>query len=148
MSAPDAERDDAQLAAALREGLAARDRSARTPHFSALWPTARADSRDRATSTLAGLRSATAWRPALAALAAVVVVAGLSWTWIDRSTAPDSAAQQAGVANADAALAHELSSPDYWRVPTDELLAYAAPPLNADLPSPSGFELSLEESLL
>jgi hypothetical protein len=75
----------------------------------------------------------------------VVVVAGLSWIWINRSGAPDSSQLEARV---DASLARDLSSPDYWRVPTDELLAFAAPPLSVDLPSPTGFHVSLEESLL
>lgn len=136
MSAPDVGRDDARLASALREGLAARDRSARTPRFATVWPSADA----------AGAGTF-AWRSVFAALAVVAVVAGLVSIWLDRSAAPDSTTQ-ASVAGVDAALARELSSPDYWRVPTDELLAYAAPPLNADLPSPSGFEVSLEESLL
>ncbi|MGH8285064.1 MAG: hypothetical protein ACRETT_04785 [Steroidobacteraceae bacterium] len=69
-------------------------------------------------------------------MAAVVVVAALSWMGLERET------------RLDASLARELSSPDYWRVPTDELLAFAAPPLSADLPSPTGFQVSLEESLL
>lgn len=137
MSEPNLERDDARIAAALRESLTARDRTARPPGFAALWP----KSGTRRSRALA-------WRPAFAALAAIVVVAGLSWTLFDRSATPESATQQASAASEDAVLAHELSSSDYWRVPTDELLAYAAPPLNADLPSPSGFEVSLEESLL
>ena len=48
----------------------------------------------------------------------------------------------------DPALAHQLSSADYWRVPTDELLVYEAAPLRAELPSPTGLQISLEESLL
>jgi len=120
------DRDDERLASALRVGLAARDRSAPPPRFAAVWP---------GTSTTR--RSALTWRPAFAAVATVVVVAGLSWTWINRSDT-----------RLDASLARELSAPEYWRVPTDELLAFAAPPLSVDLPSPAGFHVSLEESLL
>lgn len=134
MSEPSLERDDAQIIAALRSGLAARDRSMRPPRFASVWPSS------STTRSFAVTR-----RPAFAALAVVVVVAGLSWTWINRSGAPDSPQLDARV---EASLARELSSPDYWRVPTDELLAFAAPPLNADLPSPTGFQVSLEESVL
>lgn len=134
MSDQSLDRDDAQLASALRSGLAMRDRSAPPPRFTAVWP------RSRATSS-----PEIAWRPALAAIAAVVIVAGLSWSWINRSGALHSSPLEARV---DASLARELSSPDYWRVPTDELLAFAAPRLSVDLPSPTGFHVSLEESLL
>jgi hypothetical protein len=134
MSEEPVDRDDAKLAATLREALAMRDRATRPPRFTSLWP-----------QSAYGRSSTLAWRSAFAALAAVLVVTGLSWTWMNRSAPPESSRQQGG---AEASLARQLSSPDYWRVPTDELLAYAAPPLNADLPSPSGFEVSLEESLL
>jgi hypothetical protein len=128
------DRDDAKLAATLSEALAARDRTTRPSRFASLWP-----------QSASGRSRTLAWRPAFSVLAAVLVVAALSWSWMDRYASPESSRQQA---SAEAALARQLSSPDYWRVPTDELLAYAAPPLNADLPSPSGFEVSLEESLL
>ena len=125
MSEENLDRDDARLASALRSGLAARDRSARPPRFAAVWQSA---------SEPGSFRFA--WRPAIATLAAVVVVVALSWMGINRE------------ASVDEALARQLSSPAYWRVPTDELLAFAAPPLSADLPSPTGFQVSLEESLL
>lgn len=128
------DRDDARMASALRSGLAARDRSAPPPRFSAVWP--------RSSTTHS---PSIPWRPAFASVTAVLIVAGLSWTWINRSGAPYSSQFEARV---DASLARELSSPDYWRVPTDELLAFAAPPLSIELPSPMGFHVSLEESLL
>lgn len=134
MSDQSLDRDDARLASALRSGLAARDRSAPPPRFAAVWP--------RSSTTIS---PPIAWRPAFTAVTAVVIVAGLSWTWINRSGAPDSAIPEGRI---DASLARELSSPDYWRVPTDDLLAYAAPPPSIDLPSPTGFHVSLEESLL
>jgi hypothetical protein len=61
---------------------------------------------------------------------------------------PDGKSAPAADLRAATELARELSSPDYWRVPTDDLLAFAAPPLDAELPSPEGFNVSLEESLL
>ena len=76
------------------------------------------------------------WRPLAVSAACALVVAGIVWKSTDRP------------ARIDPSLAHELSSADYWRVPTDELLAYEAAPLRADLPSPTGLQISLEESLL
>lgn len=124
------DRDDAQLAGALRESLAARDRAAPPPRFAALW-----NDQGRVRASMAR------WRPVFAASAALLVLTVLSWTWLGPVLTTD--AQPL-----DASLASELSSPDYWRVPTDELLAYAAPPLSVDLPTASGLEISLEESLL
>jgi hypothetical protein len=124
--------DDSRLAILLREGLAARDRAARTPRFAALW---RSDADARA--------SAARWRPVFAASAVLIVLTALSWAWLRPVLLDDSQPDAL-----DATLAHELSSPDYWRVPTDELLAFAAPPLSAELPGPTGLEISLEESLL
>lgn len=134
MSDRNLDRDDARLTSALRSGLATRDRSLPPPRFTAVWP---------GSSTTR--RPVLVWRPAFAAVATMVVVAGLSWIWINRSGAPDSSQFKARI---DASLARDLSSPDYWRVPTDELLAFAAPPLSFELPSPTGFHVSLEESLL
>ncbi len=138
--------DDRDLAAALRAALASRDRSVRSARFAELWSQVGRP----------GGGFASRWRPAFAAGALLVVLAGLTWTLTDRTGHRDadgstvaSRAQPANEkARADLALARELSSPDYWRVPTDELLAFAAPPLSADLPSARGFDVSLEESLL
>ncbi len=124
---------DEPMASALRDSLAARDRAAPAPRFAAVWP-----------SSSTGRSSTFSWRPAVA-VAAAVAVAGLSWTWFDRAAAPESAAQEA---DSIASLAHELSAPDYWRVPTDQLLAFAAPRPSVDLPTPAGFRVSLEESML
>ncbi len=134
--------DERELATALSDALGARDRSMRTPAFSSLW-------------SQAGARGGlvTRWRPAIAAATLLAVLAGLTWTLTGRIDIGNGATESGGHssysdASADLALARELSSPDYWRVPTDELMAFAAPPLSADLPSPRGFEVSLEESLL
>jgi hypothetical protein len=118
-------RDDTQLATALRDALKERDRVVRPPRFATLWP-----NRSERRGTLF------AWRPIAASAACALVVAGIVWKTAERP------------ARIDAALAQQLSSADYWRVPTDELLAFAAPPLDAELPSPEGFNVSLEESLL
>jgi len=92
-----------------------------------------------------GRPRATAWRPALAGGLALAAIVAVSWMFLGRpggeSAPPDDL-------RAATELARELSSPDYWRVPTDDLLAFAAPPLNAELPLPDGFHVSLEESLL
>lgn len=83
----------------------------------------------------------------MAVAAGVVSFALLLW-W-DRSSqpvvAPPVVAQNRSL---DPTLAHELSAPDYWRVPSDELLALSAPPLDASLSLEPGFEVSLEESVL
>lgn len=118
------DRDDGQLAAALRTALEKRDRIVRPPRFATMW------------SKQSAGRRPLAWRPLAASAACALVVAGIVW----KSTDPP--------ARIDPSLAHQLSSADYWRVPTDELLAYEAAPLHADLPAPTGFEISLEESLL
>jgi hypothetical protein len=118
--------DDARLAAALRTALKERDRVVRPPRFAKVWPNRTEDS-----------RTAFAWRPLIASAAAAVVIAGVMWTW--RTDSP---------VHIDPVLAHQLSSADYWRVPTDEVLAFEPAPLDADLPSPTGVEFSLEESLL
>lgn len=134
MRDPQSDNDDARLGAALRGALAARDLEARPPRFAALWPAAGV-----------ARSPAFAWRPAIAAAAAVALIAAVSWTAIRRSGVPDMPALDARI---DAALVRELSSPEYWRVPSDELLAFAAPPLSAELPAPMGLQISLEESLL
>lgn len=125
---------DTALKAAVREALEARDRRLRAPGFGQIWP-----------GTGAARPAALTPRPAFAALGVIVVLAGVSWIFLGRhapETAPDAELRAASE------LARELSSPDYWRVPTDALLAFAAPPLSADLPAPEGFNVSLEESLL
>jgi hypothetical protein len=122
--------DDAALAEGLRAGLAARDRRVRVPTFHAVWPRT-----SRAVIPV--------WRKVLAASAAAVVVAALLPFWI--AGLPDRGVP--GTAPVDTALAHELSSRDFWRVPSDELLAFAAPPLSAPFPE-TGYEVSLEDSLL
>jgi len=132
MSGAHPDRGDQALRAAVRDSFAARDRALPAPRFSRTWPGAQ---RPRAQL----------WRPALAAGAALAAIAALSWTLLDRPYAESAAAADLRAATE---LARELSSADYWRVPTDELLAFAAPPLSAELPSPGGFHVSLEESLL
>lgn len=117
--------DDTRLAAALQAALEERDRVVRPPRFATLWP----DGSERRRTWLA-------WRPLAVSAACALVVAGIVWTSTHRP------------APIDAALARQLSSADYWRVPTDELLFYEAAPLRADLPSPTGLQISLEESLL
>jgi hypothetical protein len=123
MTDHDDRRDDSQLATALRAALEQRDRVVRPPRFAAMW-------RERSERR----RPMLAWGPLAAACA--LVVAGIVWQSIDRPVP------------IDPSLAHRLSSADYWRVPTDELLAYEAAPLHADLPAPAGLQISLEESLL
>ena len=120
------ERDDSQLAARLHAALAERDRVVRPPQFAAMWP----EPSERR-------RVALAWRAVAATAMSALVVAGIVWKSTDRPAAA-----------IDPALVHQLSSADYWRVPTDELLTYAAAPLRADLPSPTGVQVSLEESVL
>lgn len=124
MTGNDDDRDDARLAAALRTALEQRDRVAHPPRFAAMW------------SERSECRRLLAWRPLAASAACALVVAGIVWKSTDRP------------ARIDPSLAHRLSSADYWRVPTDELLTYEAAPLRADLPSPTGPQISLEESLL
>ena len=125
MSDHDNDRDDSQLAALLRTALEQRDRVVRPPRFATMWM----DRTERRRPLLA-------WRPLAASAVCALVVAGIVWQSTQRPT---------GI---DPALAHRLSSEEYWRVPTDELLVYQAAPLHADLPSPAGLEISLEESLL
>ena len=120
------DRDDSQLAGALRAALEDRDRSVRPPRFAKMWT----EQGERRRTTLA-------WRPVAASAICVLVLAGIVWKSIDHPAA-----------TIDPAIAHQLSSADYWRVPTDELLAYEAAPLHADLPSPTGLQISLEESVL
>ena len=124
MTGNDDDRDDPRLAAALRTALEQRDRVVRPPRFATMWP----DRTER--------RRPLTWRPLAVSAACALVVAGIVLKSTDRP------------ARIDPSLAHELSSADYWRVPTDELLAYEAAPLRADLPSPTGLQISLEESLL
>jgi hypothetical protein len=126
MTGHDDDSNDADVAAALRTALEQRDSVVRPPRFSKMWP-----NRSDAHTT------ALAWRPLAASAAGVIVVAAFAWTL--RTDRP---------AHIDASLAHRLSSAEYWRVPTDEVLAYEAAPLRADLPAPTGLEISLEESLL
>lgn len=121
--------DDARLATALRTALEERDRVVSPPRFAKLW---------RAASPPSPVTRGRMWRgPLIASAAAAVVIVAVLWTW--RTASP---------AHIDPVLAHQLSSADYWRVPTDEVLAFEPAPLNADLPSPTGVEISLEESLL
>ncbi|MGQ0383082.1 MAG: hypothetical protein ACT4UP_00135 [Gammaproteobacteria bacterium] len=127
------DRDEA-LKSAVRVALQTRDHAARTPPFGRVWPAA---------ETVR--RPAAPWRPAFAAFATILVLAGVSWVYFARDA--DDGTTDAGLRET-AALAQELSSPDYWRVPSDELLAFAAVPLDVNLPSPEGFNVSLEESLL
>lgn len=136
MSGTSPEREDAELGSALRRALNERDRALRAPRFAGLWPDPNA-TRPRSQGF--------AWRPALAAAIAVGVVGVVAWTGIARFSDPDAAAAGGRL---DPTLARELSSPEYWRVPTDALLAYTAPPLSAELPSAEGFQVSLEESFL
>lgn len=132
MSKAEFDRPDEALKAAVRGSLAARDRALTAPRFAQTWP---GSQRPRAHG----------WRPALAAGAALAAIAAVSWVYLGRDPGEDPAP---GDLRATTELARELSSPDYWRVPSDELLAFAAPPLDAELPSPEGFNVSLEESLL
>ena len=132
MNDPTFDRDDEALKAAVRDGLAARDRALPAPRFAHAWPGAE---RPRVV----------AWRPALAGGLALAAIVAVSWMFLGR---PGGESAQPEELRAATELARELSSPDYWRVPTDDLLAYAAPPLSAELPSPEGFHVSLEESLL
>jgi hypothetical protein len=117
--------DDIRLAAELRAALEQRDRVVRAPRFASLW----AKQSEAHWTTRA-------WRPLTASAAGAIVIAALIWTRTDSPTP------------IDPALAHRLSSADYWRVPTDAVLAYEAAPLRADLPSPTRPDFSLEESLL
>lgn len=134
MSGPAFDRGDDRLKAVVQSGLEARDRSMPAPRFPHAFAGA-AESRPRGPIL----------RPAFAALAALAVLAGATWVYSGRQS-------ELPVTDADlhaaAVLARELSSTEYWRVPTDELLAFAAPPLSAELPSPEGFHVSLEETLL
>jgi len=120
------EHHESQLAATLRAALEQRDRVVRPPRFATMWT-------ERSARRGIGF----AWRPLAASAICALVVAGIVWRATDQSAA-----------QIDPQLAHQLSSADYWRVPTDKLLAYEAAPLRADLPSPAGFQISLEESVL
>ena len=117
---------ESQLAATLRAALEQRDRVVKPPRFATLW-TERSERR----------RTFFTWRPLAVSAICALVVAGIVWRSTDHSATP-----------IDPQLAHQLSSADYWRVPTDKLLAYEAAPLRADLPSATGFQISLEESVL
>lgn len=132
MNDPTIGREDETLKSVVRDGLAARDRALPAPRFAHTWP---GSDRPRAA----------AWRPALAGGLALAAVAAVSWMFLGR---PGRESVPPEDLRATTELARELSSPDYWRVPTDDLLAFAAPPLDAELPSPDGFHVSLEESLL
>jgi hypothetical protein len=77
---------------------------------------------------------------ALATAATIAAVGIVSWSYL---RPPGPRAEPF-----DPVIAHELSQPDYWRVPSDELLALAAPPIDASLPSGGDFSVSLEESFL
>lgn len=132
MNDPTIGREDETLKVAVRDGLAARDRALPAPRFARTWP---GSDRPRAA----------AWRPALAGGLALAAIAAVSWMFLGR---PGGESVPSENLRGTIELARELSSPDYWRVPTDDLLAFAAPPLNAELPSPDGFHVSLEESLL
>ena len=121
---------DQSLASALRSALAARDAALLARSFESAWT---------ATTTS---RMPTRWRPAFAAVAMATVIAALAWTLIGPMSEPPSSIAL------DPALARELSSDEFWRVPTDELLAHADPVGGFVLPSPQTLELSLEESLL
>ena len=123
------EQDDLPFAGAIQRALAARDARLRVPAFSATWPSENRRAR------------AFGWRIALATAATVAAVGIVSWTLL---RAPAAVQQEAF----DPLIAQELSRPDYWRVPSDELLALAAPPLEASLPSGGDFSVSLEESYL
>jgi hypothetical protein len=132
MNDPTVDREDEALKAAVRDGLAARDLALPAPRFARAWPGAE---RPRTAAS----------RPALAGGLALAAIAAVSWMFLGRpggESAPPDHLRDA------TELARELSSPNYWRVPTDDLLAFAAPPLNAELPLPDGFHVSLEESLL
>lgn len=132
MNDPTIGREDDTLKTAVRDGLAARDRALPPPRFAQVW---RAAERPRVAT----------WRPALAGGLALAAIAAVSWMFLGR---PGGESAPPADLLATTELARELSSPDYWRVPTDDLLAFAAPPLNAELPLPDGFHVSLEESLL
>jgi len=121
---------DQRLSGALRCALAARDAALPARSFESAW-----------TSTTTS-RMPTRWRPAFAALAMAAAIGALSWTLIGPMAEPPSSTAL------DPVLVHEMSSEDFWRVPTDELLAHAHPAAGIVLPSPQTMELSLEESLL
>jgi hypothetical protein len=115
------------LRAALREALSVRDATVDAPSFEAL--AARDSSPSRPFD----------WRPAVAMTAStLIVVAGvLLWT-----------NEKAKIPMLDAHLVEKLSPASYWRVPSDELLAYAPAPVSLDIAIDSGLPVSLEESLL
>lgn len=128
------EHDEEGLKAAVHGALLARDHAMPAPRLARVWP---GDVSTRSSKIFQ--------QPAFAALTALVVLASVSWVFFGRrgeDPVPPADLQAA------TELARQLSSPDYWRVPTDELLAFSASPLSADLPSAEGFHVSLEESLL
>ena len=127
------ERNDQKLTEAFRRAFAARDERLRAPEFATIWP-----SEDRATRAP---RTFSGWRVGLATAATIAFAGIVSWTLL---RGPGGAQAEA----LDPAIAHELSRSDYWRVPSDELLALAAPPIDASLPSGGDFSVSLEESFL
>jgi hypothetical protein len=129
MTQRDGHADEPALASAVRSALTARDAASKVPSFGDSWPS------EQARPAL--IR----WRTAFAALAIATVLGALSFALLDPRPEPASAAL-------DPALARELSSEDFWRVPTDELLAHADPAAGIVLPSPRTLEFSLEESLL
>jgi hypothetical protein len=110
---------------ALRTALERRDSRTPAPRFSALWPQSGAR------------RKSSGWLPVAASALSLIVVAGLVWNSTHRPRT-----------RIDPSLVHQLSSAEYWRVPTDEVLVYQAAPLRADLPAADGLQISLEESLL
>jgi hypothetical protein len=130
---PDDSRDggeEARLAQQLRAALAARDRAMGPPPLE-LAPRAA--------------------RPSIpfpvwvaGAAAAAAVVAFVLWT-----TRYPGTRFPGGASTLSAETVAELSSPDYWRVPSDRLLALAPPPVTAqELPEIPSFRVSLEESVL
>jgi hypothetical protein len=121
--------DERRLADAVRSALAARDAALPARSFERSW------------TSSASSRTTGRWRPAFAALSLATVIAVLSWTMLGPSSEPTATAL-------DPNLARELSSAEFWRVPTDELLAHADPAAGIVLPSPRDLEFSLEESLL
>ena len=133
---------DGKLRARLREALATRDRQMPARAFQRMWPGERSRVGDAATGTWRmGLRVATAF-----AVAGVVAVA----LWATRAAWPPGSTSTAPshLASLDHSIAAQLSSSDYWRVPSDRLLALSPPPLAAPLPDATGFDVSLEESVL
>jgi hypothetical protein len=124
--------DDGAIGSALRRALELRDRRQRPPVLASVLPE---DESSR--------RGYSRVRAFLATATVVGALGIMLMMWWDRSTSP-----RLSGAPIDATLARQLSAPDYWRVPSDELLALSAPPLDASLSLETGFEVSLEESVL